>query len=544
MCALAAGFAALGVARLTAVAAESPSASDSPHVVFVVGEGEYGSQESMPALADVLSTRYGLRVTVLIDSELDAGPDNSIGGLNSLETADLAIFFMRFRQLPDTQLAEIQRYLDRGGPVVASRTTTHAFAYDAEDPRAEKWNAFGARELGAPWIHHYGHDASADATTEGEHPTLNGVPSSFHVRSWTYHVLPDYPPQTANVLVRGRPVLPEEDAGDDTVNPIAWTTEHTGGGRVFMTTMGHPEDFTVPAFRRLVVNGIHWALGREAPDVAVPGWRVGASSPWVDMDFGPFLSTAIQTAHDDVTYKGLVIPLTEDRHGASTVFDTDLLRFSAGWTDGFIHWEGIVWDGSHGTFPSVAGDLAWTTPEGPGWASEGRFDDPRKQPFGPLPRQWAHWHGVRLDGDEVVLTYSVGTREVRETPTFAHVGGLPTFIRTLTVSPGEQPLTMRVVATRDQPRVEETNHSQRSSWLAVANGAASGARLGAAIVDAPPGVRLAGGESCLLALIPASDLSVSFSVAIAASYNADARATWLDALGSVPADGRTTSNTA
>ena len=28
-----------------------------------------------------------------------------------------------------------------------------------------------------------------------------------------------------------------------------------------MTTLGHPEDFEVPALRTLVMNAIHWALG-------------------------------------------------------------------------------------------------------------------------------------------------------------------------------------------------------------------------------------------------------------------------------------------
>jgi hypothetical protein len=37
-----------------------------------------------------------------------------------------------------------------------------------------------------------------------------------------------------------------------------------------MTTMGHPEDFKVPAFRRLVLNGICWALGRPVPDALLP----------------------------------------------------------------------------------------------------------------------------------------------------------------------------------------------------------------------------------------------------------------------------------
>jgi hypothetical protein len=30
-----------------------------------------------------------------------------------------------------------------------------------------------------------------------------------------------------------------------------------------MTTLGHPADFDLESFQRLVVNGIHWALGRQ-----------------------------------------------------------------------------------------------------------------------------------------------------------------------------------------------------------------------------------------------------------------------------------------
>ena len=37
------------------------------------------------------------------------------------------------------------------------------------------------------------------------------------------------------------------------------------GARVFFTTLGHPEDFSQASMRRLVVNGILWALGREIP---------------------------------------------------------------------------------------------------------------------------------------------------------------------------------------------------------------------------------------------------------------------------------------
>jgi type 1 glutamine amidotransferase len=51
-------------------------------------------------------------------------------------------------------------------------------------------------------------------------------------------------------------------------NPVAWTWVNPHKGRVFFTTLGHPEDFAVEAMQRLTVNGIHWALGRP-----VPAWR-------------------------------------------------------------------------------------------------------------------------------------------------------------------------------------------------------------------------------------------------------------------------------
>jgi hypothetical protein len=34
---------------------------------------------------------------------------------------------------------------------------------------------------------------------------------------------------------------------------------------VFFTTLGHPGDFAEPSMRRLTVNAILWALGRDVP---------------------------------------------------------------------------------------------------------------------------------------------------------------------------------------------------------------------------------------------------------------------------------------
>ena len=113
-------------------------ADDPPSVVFVVGEGEYRSEWSMTAMADLLERDYGFETTVLIDQRLQGGPGNNIEGLEALETADLAVFYLRFRQLPPEQLAMIATYVERGGPIVGFRTSTHAFDFPEDHPSAAR----------------------------------------------------------------------------------------------------------------------------------------------------------------------------------------------------------------------------------------------------------------------------------------------------------------------------------------------------------------------------------------------------------------------
>src|SRR5205823_11308894 len=52
--------------------------------------------------------------------------------------------------------------------------------------------------------------------------------------------------------------------------PVAWT--HTYGprrARVFYSPLGHPQDFDEPESRRLLANGISWALDRPAAEAEV-----------------------------------------------------------------------------------------------------------------------------------------------------------------------------------------------------------------------------------------------------------------------------------
>lgn len=241
-----------------------------PLVVFVTGDHEYSSELTMPLLAAELEKNYGMRTKVL-KSVPDHNGEKDIPGLENLRDADLAVFFLRWRLLPQEQLNYIDEYLKSGKPVMGFRTTTHAFNYPNGDPR-QRWNAFGEFAFGSPpgWggaakHTHYGHNSTTDVMVvpaAAKLPILTGVAPAFHVPSWLYRVRPDYPAKGYVPLLMGKSVNPDKEAID---NPVAWTGQNQWGGRVFFTTLGHPEDFREEAFQRLVINAIHYELGLPVP---------------------------------------------------------------------------------------------------------------------------------------------------------------------------------------------------------------------------------------------------------------------------------------
>lgn len=244
-------------------------AAGKPHVVFVAGDHEYSGEHTLPLLAQALETRYGFRTTVLTASPNQNAEEN-IPGLEALATADVAVFYLRWRRLPAAQLAHIEAYVKSGKPLFGFRTTSHSFNYPKGHP-LEAWNRWGAEAFGSPpgWgvdgHTHFGHQASTDVTIAApasQHPILKGVAPKFHVRSWLYRVLPKWPPADATILLMGHAVDPNKPAED---NPVAWTWKNGHGAKVFFTTLGHPEDFALEPVQRLSVNAIHWLLGRKIP---------------------------------------------------------------------------------------------------------------------------------------------------------------------------------------------------------------------------------------------------------------------------------------
>ncbi|MES2454230.1 MAG: ThuA domain-containing protein [Bacteroidota bacterium] len=251
------------------VAQSKKGSSKKPLVVFVTGDHEYSSEATMPLIAAELEKNYGIR-TIVLKSSPDHNSEENIPGLEALKDADLAVFFLRWRRLPEEQVKYIDDYLKSGKPVMGFRTTTHAFNYPKGHP-LEKWNAFGEFALGAPggWGKgghtHYGHNSTTDVSVipaQIKHSILTGVKPAFHAASWLYHVLPDYPLKGSTWLLMGKSVNPDKAALD---NPVAWTWQTPAGGRVFTTTLGHPEDFNEESLQRLVINAVHWTLGKPVP---------------------------------------------------------------------------------------------------------------------------------------------------------------------------------------------------------------------------------------------------------------------------------------
>lgn len=280
-------FALLGIFLLGSMftcnapeASEQPAPQEAtpPKVVFIAADEEYRSEESMPMLARILKREMGAEVEVLysLDSNGIIDPNNlyDIPGLEALDSADLAVFFMRFRELPPKQVKHILDYAESGRPMVGFRTSTHAFLYKQDTMMAHLNNEWPTQIFGQQWITHHGHFADGNrpltkVTLAGnESPILNGV-DSFSAYSWLYHVDGGDWQLAGNpqILLNGHSLRSkhEEEGRLDQFpldNPVAWTKTYQNA-RVFFTTLGHPYDFRDANMRKLALNGMYWALGRE-----------------------------------------------------------------------------------------------------------------------------------------------------------------------------------------------------------------------------------------------------------------------------------------
>jgi hypothetical protein len=272
-------------------------AGQGKHVVFLAGDEEYRSEEGLPMLAKILSQRHGFRCTVLfsVDPDGTINPKNSksLSNPTALDSADAIVMLLRFRAWPDEDMARFKKLLDAGKPIIALRTSTHAFNGFPKGSPWESWNynnqgGFGKRVLGETWLTHWGrHKVQATRgvlePSQQANPLLRGITSLFGDSD----VYEAYPPSDATVLVRGLVVdgmTPDaapatnrkaratdkvEQGINDPAMPVVWTrmnkNDNGSTNRILTTTMGAATDLENEGLRRLIVNGVYWGLGLDVP---------------------------------------------------------------------------------------------------------------------------------------------------------------------------------------------------------------------------------------------------------------------------------------
>ena len=271
-----------------------PGEGDGPgkgkSIVLVSGDEEYRSEESLPQLARILSKRHGFTCTVLFaidpkDGCVQPNIIDNIPGLEKLDTADLMIVFLRWRNLPEEQMKHFAKYVESGKPILGLRTSTHAFKPDQKGESA-KYNSngakgyeggFGKQVLGETWVNHHGQHGKEGtrgviAPGQEKHAILRGLTPGDIFGTTDVYTVKLNADCTPLVLGEVTETLKSDSPAavgkkNNPMMPVAWTKAYnTASGKpakVFTTTMGASQDLEFAGTRRMIVNAAYWCVGLE-----------------------------------------------------------------------------------------------------------------------------------------------------------------------------------------------------------------------------------------------------------------------------------------
>ena len=277
------------------------------HIVLVAGDHEYRSEEALPQLGKILSMHHGFKCTVLFPIDPETGEINpesvtNIPGLESIESADLMILGLRFRNLEDDQMKRIIDYAEAGRPMMALRTSTHPFNIPKDRKYAKyTWNnknpeyvgGFGKQILGETWVSHHGKhgkESTRGIVADPQHPIARGIQDGDIWGPTDVYEVKLPLSGDGHAIIKGQILSgmspqdpPVTDQRNDPMMPIAWTRTHHGG-RIFVTTMGSADDLPSEGVRRMLVNASLWCLGME--DKIAPDLDVAIVGDYVPTPFG------------------------------------------------------------------------------------------------------------------------------------------------------------------------------------------------------------------------------------------------------------------
>jgi type 1 glutamine amidotransferase len=236
--------------------------AEQPHIVFLIGEDEYKTNETLPKFAEATLEPAGYRCSFIFASQDDP---NRFEKIELLDDADLLFISVRRRTPPQAQMEKIKAYCESGKPLIGIRTASHAFALrEGQPPEGHAdWPEFDRLVLGGNYHLHHGNKEGEDPKTfvwveaqERDHPIAAELPAGeFETKNWLYKNQPLQ--SNTRLLMSGRV------EGREPNEPVTWI-HHYKGAKVFYTSMGTPEEFAGEVLPKLLLNAVKWSLDNSA----------------------------------------------------------------------------------------------------------------------------------------------------------------------------------------------------------------------------------------------------------------------------------------
>jgi len=273
----------------------------------------------------------------------------------------------------------------------------------------------------------------------------------------------------------------------------------------------------------LVIGQSATVLCGEAgdPEANLVPTKTKGDSPGFHVDHTPFVTASISDVVADFAlgawptkkgsanfaYKGITIKL-DGPDKANMCFDTDLMRMAFGWSGGYLKLENTMLGQLRGTLnPSILGTIKFSTSPLPGWALNGDRTDPRKLPYGPLPKTMATYKGLYLHNNQVVLSYTVGDAAILELPAGEGKGDGFLFTRTINIQTPTPALSMFLA---DLPGATGPAPSDVNGFPSAT--LEKDTALSVAIAGAPKGATLSNANGVLELKLPALTAPTAFKV--------------------------------
>ncbi len=192
--------------------------------------------------------------------------------------------------------------------------------------------------------------------------------------------------------------------------------------------------FTLVILSQAKFNEADWTprpAGKGEP------WESHTDRDWIDkrfreMDTGPFLNCSLEYPYgiQGVRVTRATAIKVGAKGEATMIFDRNLMRWAAGWSDGFLDLSDRRFGLLNVALPN--GLLGFSTPIIPG-AGTGPTETAVTQP---LPRDRAAFNGLFLAGKRVIVATTVNGVPVWESPDYVKIGTFRIFTRNVEVEPG------------------------------------------------------------------------------------------------------------